>query len=504
MPSPEPCCSPSEPLLPPFRPQSPRRGRGRRFLLAAVLSAALLLAAAGAAGVAAAAEAGGGLQAVQEVIDLVLREYGGKVGADDLIRGAIRGVLDAVKDPYSYYLDPQELQRFQEDMQGAFGGLGITVESRDGYITVVGVLPGTPAESADLRPGDRIVAVDGEDVRGTSVEAVVAKVRGRPGTEVRLRLERDGRVLDLTLTRAVIEVPALDTRLLPGDIAYIRLSQFTAGSAGQFKYVYDRMVSVGARGVVLDLRNNPGGYLDEGLGVAEVLVPRGDLVHVVDREGRKSTVTGRPHDPGPPLVVLVNGGSASASEIVAGAVQDNRAGVVVGTRTFGKGSVQSIIDLPTQGAVRLTVAHYLTPKGRSLDGSGLVPDVVVEETDPGYRPPAFADLGARPLRRGLVGLDVLGLQQRLNYLGYAAGPEDGILGARTAAAARAFQKAVGVREASGVVAARTTFAALEKAVQQRIAARRQASADRVLDKGLEVLRGMIARAAPRRPASGGR
>lgn len=474
----------------------------RRLVVAGALAGGLLLGALGLAAGAVAAQGEDGLQAVREVMDLILREYRGQVSAAELIRGAVRGMLDALHDPYSYYLDPQELQRFQEDMRGSFGGIGVSIEAREGSITVVGVLPGTPADEAGLQPGDRIVAVDGQSVEGAAVETVQSLIRGRPGTEVRLRVERAGRSLLFTLKRATIDIPSVDAQLLPGQIAYIKVTQFGVGTADKFRYVYDRLVQVGAKGVIVDLRNNPGGLLDEGVGVAEVLVPGGTLVQVVDRNGRRTTVSGAPHAPGPPLVVLVNGGTASAAEIVAGAVQDDKAGTLVGTKTFGKGSVQTIFDLPTQGAVRLTTARYLTPAGRSLDGNGLVPDVVVEEADPSYQAPRFADAGTRLLRRGMIGLDVLGLQQRLNFLGYAAGPEDGILGPRTEAAARAFQRAAGVAEAPGVVAGEATFAALDQAVRQKVAGRRSSDGDLPLQRAIEILRQRAAGAAAPAGAAG--
>lgn len=460
----------------------------RRRTAAALLVLGVLLAPLGLAAGKVAAQGEDPLQAVREVMDLILREYRGQVGVAELVRGAVRGMLDALRDPYSYYLTPDELRRFQEDLRGSFGGIGVTIEAREGYVTVVGVLPGTPADEAGLRPGDRIVAVDGRRLEGAPVETVQSLIRGREGTEVRLEVEREGRVLSFTIRRARIDIPAVDAQLLSRDIGYIKVSQFTAGAAERFRYAYDRLVEVGARGLVVDLRQNPGGLLEEGLGVAEVLVPEGVLVQVVDRNGRRTTISGAPHPPGPPVVVLVDRGTASAAEIVAGAVQDHRAGVLVGTRTFGKGSVQTLFELPTQGAVRLTTARYLTPAGRTVEGQGLAPDVAVEESDPGYQPPAFAPLGTRPLRRGTVGLDVLGVQQRLNFLGYAAGPEDGILGARTAAAVQAFRKARGVREPAGAVAGPATYAALEQAVRERVAARQRADGDPVLARGLQVLR----------------
>lgn len=433
--------------------------------------------------------AGSDLGIIEEIIRLIQEEYRGEANRDQLLKGAIQGILETLGDPYSYYMDPEEYKRFTEEMSGSFGGIGVHIEARDGFVTIVSVIPGTPADDAGIEPGDRLLAVDGQSLQGASVERAVGLIRGRPGTEVRLTIDRGGRTMEITLTRAVIELPSVDTNYMAGNIGYIKISQFNTDTGRQFRFIYDRLVSIGARAIIVDLRNNPGGLLTEAVEVAQTLVPKGDLVHVVDNRGGRLTLDTVPHKPGPPLVVLVNGGSASASEIVAGAVQDNRAGILVGTRTFGKGSVQSVIELPNGGALRLTTARYLTPRQRSIDGTGLVPDVVVEEADPNYQPPAFAAVGGRTLRAGMVGLDVLGLQQRLNYLGFSAGPEDGVFGPRTLAGLRAFQRARGVAEAhrGRAIAGPRTFAALEKAVQEQVAARRRARADLPLQKAVELI-----------------
>ncbi len=468
--------------------------RATRVLVLILAAAVLVLA----GGVVLGAEPdGGGLTAVRDVMDLIRREFPGKVSGADLVRGAIRGMLETLGDRYSYYMDPAEATRFNEDIEGLFGGIGVVVEHKEDAIAVVSVLPGTPADKAGIEPGDRLAAVDGQSLAGASVEKAVRLIRGKPGTEVRLTVQRDGvGTLEFRLNRSEIHVPSVDTRYLADKgIGYIQVSQFNADTGRQFRFIYDRYLQIGAKGIIVDLRNNPGGLLDQAVEVAQTLVPKGAIVHIVDSRGNKTTIDTIPHEPGPPLVVLVNGGSASASEIVAGAVQDNKAGTVVGTRTFGKGSVQSLFPLPSGGSVRLTVARYMTPAGRSIEGVGLEADVVVEEAGPNEQPPKFADLGSRSMRYGLVGLDVLGLQQRLNFLGYAAGPEDGVYSRKTAAAVRTFQQRAGLRVRTA--AGPETYAALEKAVRDHLAQRRQAAADVALNRAIEILSRQITAAGRR-------
>ncbi len=438
-------------------------------------------------GEAAAVQGDGGdsLHPLPEILELIRSVHPDAPNREELIRAAVKGMLEALGDPYSYYLSPEEYRDFSQEIRGFFGGIGVVVESREGLVTVVSVLPGTPAEQEGFAPGDQVLAVDGRSIEGLDVNEAVRRIRGEPGTRVRLRLRRQGRTFEKELTRAVIEVPAVDTRYLDeARVGYIKVTEFTAGVADQVTYIYRRYAAMRVRGVILDLRNNPGGLLEEAVTLADALVPRGNLVQVVDSRGGKTVVPATGHAPGPLLVVLVNGGSASAAEVVAGAVQDTGAGVLVGTRTFGKASVQDLIPLPNGGAIRLTVARYLTPAGRLIDGKGLTPDVAVEEADPHYQPPPFAALGKRALRPGLVGLDVLGLQQRLGYLGFDPGPADGVYGPRTGRAVAAFQRAQGIRERG---AGARTLAAVEKAVQRRVEARRKDGGDRVFQRAMALI-----------------
>lgn len=473
--------------------------RLKRLLLGVVFGAALFFFPVPAAlGTAGDPVSPSGVSAVlDDVADVILRELPGKFTRDQLLERAVRGMLETLDDPYAEYLGEEEFHQFTEEMQGEYGGIGVVIESRDGEVTITTIFPASPAQHAGLQPGDRIVSVNGRNLAGMSLGGVSRLIRGEVGTEVDLSLYRpaEKRRLDVRLKRQIISLPSVDTRYLDGQIGYIKLSGFAADAAEQFKFIYQRLVGIGARGIIVDLRDNPGGFLDQAVEVAQVLVPRGPLVHIVESGGgNKMTIDAIPHPPGPPLVVLVNAGSASASEIVAGAVQDSGAGVIVGAKTFGKGSVQSIVSLPGGGALRLTTHRYLTPSGRSLDGQGITPDVVVQGGGvhgDAVPLPEIAPLGVRPIRRGMVGPAVVGLQQRLNYLGYDAGPADGVFGFRTAAALRAFQQASGIRERGASEAGTATLAALDRLTQERLRRHKQAAGDPGLLKAIEVVESRI-------------
>jgi len=432
---------------------------------------------------------------VRAVMDFLLEEYGRKVTSRDLLKGAIKGMLESLGDPYSYYMDEEELRHLEEETEGRYGGIGAVLESRQGKVVIQSVIPGSPADLEGLKAGDVIVAVGGEKLAGMTLDQAVKLIRGEPGTEVELSIERPGlpTLLRIKIKRALVTLPTVDTQFLPGNFAYIRIHSFEASTVGErFRYIYERWVKVGARGIVVDLRSNPGGQLSQAVEVAQALVPRGPIVHIQDlSSGSKVTIDTLPHPPGPPLAVLVDEGTASAAEIVAAAVKENGAGVVVGRKTFGKSSVQTIIPLPVGGALRLTTARYLTPQGNSLDGRGLEPDVEVPATPlVGH---SFPEMGKRTLRRGMVGLDVLGLQERLSFLGYDPGPLDGVFGRRTALALVRFQQEEGVQGEQWGVASGPTFSALESAVRRKLEALARDGSDLILERALGVLKEKAAR-----------
>lgn len=317
------------------------------------------------------------------IIRLVQEQYvDGPVEVDKLLEGAYDGVVRALGDPHSSYLGKEAYEEWMIDIGGHYAGVGMTIIDRDGTVEVVRPFPGTPAERAGLRPGDRIIRVDDREVSGLTADDVANLVRGEAGSRVRLTVERDAdgsvQVLEFEMVRADIQIPAVEAAgLLPGGIGYIQLTSFNENAYDQMAAALDSLRRQGMRALILDLRHNGGGALDQAVKVSGLLVPRGLVVSVVGRDGRREEYRTEGPGLGKPLVVLVDGYTASASEIVAGAVRDYGVGKLVGTRTFGKGSVQNLFPLADGSGVRVTVAKYYTPSGTSIHKVGLAPDVEV-------------------------------------------------------------------------------------------------------------------------------
>lgn len=304
--------------------------------------------------------------------------------SDALLRGAIEGMLEEVEDPYARYFPAGDFDEFSASLDGTFSGVGLMLEETPEGSVIVSVLEGTPADRAGIEEGERIVSVDGENVADQPLENIVTKVKGDPGTSVVLGLDGgDAGARELRITRAEFDVPILVTEMLDGNVGYIELRQFVDGAGEQLRESVTTMMNDGAAGIVLDLRNNPGGLLNEAIGVASVFIEDGAIVSVKERGGTNETfeaVDDAFEDI--PLVVLVDDHSASASEIVAGAVQDAERGPVVGESTFGKGTVQTIAQLSDGSGVKFTTARYYTPSGDSIEGVGVTPDVEVAAGDP--------------------------------------------------------------------------------------------------------------------------
>ena len=325
-------------------------------------------------------DAGGALRLIR-AMDVVRSRYVEEVSVDTLMNGAIRGMVNSLNDPHSIYMDARMYKEFRLETEGSFSGVGIVISVKDKQLTVVSPIEGTPGEKAGIRSGDQILKIDGKDTKDLALDEAVGKIRGPEGTDVVLTLRRGETVREVRLTRANIQIKTVSSRMLPEKIAVIRLSMFNEQTAGEFYKQYEALEAQGMKALILDLRDNPGGLLDSSVRVSGKLVPKGPVVSVVTRNGETEVHRSQLEKVKYPLAVLVNGGSASASEIVAGAVQDTGAGTLIGTKTFGKGSVQSILKLGNDTAIKLTIAKYATPKNRFINGIGIEPDIRVEDPE---------------------------------------------------------------------------------------------------------------------------
>jgi len=334
------------------------------------------------------------IQLFWDVWDIVRQSYYGDIpDIQTIIHGAIRGSLQTLGDQYTSFIDPRIAAIINEDASGEFQGIGAYVRMRDdGKLEIAGIIPNTPAEAAGLKSGDRVLAVDGQSIVGYSIYEAIALIRGPAGTQVTLLIERPGQenTFEVTITRARIEIPLVEAKMLEGNIAYIRLTDFSATATQQMTDALADLMSRNPKGLILDLRDNPGGWLDQALNVADLFLDRGVIATQRSKEGEEVF---RSRDGGPaesiPLVVLVNKGSASASEIVAGAIQDRGRGILIGEQTLGKGSVQRPYRLRDGSELRVTIAHWFTPNNRAINGRGLTPDIVVpwpENAKPGEDP----------------------------------------------------------------------------------------------------------------------
>src|SRR5579885_1215488 len=319
-----------------------------------------------------------------EVFEDVRAHYAGKVDDDALMEAAINGMLTSL-DPHSNYLNTRNFDDMKVQTRGEFGGLGIEVSMENGVVKVVSPIDDTPAARAGLKPGDLIVRLDGQPVQGMTLPQAVEKMRGPVNSEIRLTIQRKGREpFDVKLVRATIHIQSVRSHLIGDDIGYVRITSFNEQTdTGLNNAIKNLKQQAGGklRGIVLDLRNNPGGLLDQAVAVSDAFLDKGEIVSTRGRRPEDAQrFDAHPGDiaAGLPMAVLINGGSASASEIVAGALQDHHRAVLLGTRSFGKGSVQTIIPLPGHGAMRLTTARYYTPSGRSIQAKGIEPDIVVE------------------------------------------------------------------------------------------------------------------------------
>ena len=314
---------------------------------------------------------------------LLKRNYNGEVDNHQLFDGAIKGMVESVGDPYTVYLNKKDFQQLSEMTVGSFGGIGIVFGKRGNDYVVISALEDNPGAKAGIKSGDIITAIDDKSTREMNMEQVANKIRGKYGTIVTLELkDKEGKLRKVNVVRAEIKNPSVAGQMLANTkIGYIRIAMFNENTGDDFAKKYAELEKQGMQALVLDLRENPGGILNAGVDVARMLVPKGPIVSVIDKNGNKYEETSSLEKVKYPLAVLVDHGSASASEIVAGAIKDTKSGKLFGVKTFGKGSVQSVYRLDNNTAVKITVAKYYTPSGVSIHNVGIEPDVKVELPD---------------------------------------------------------------------------------------------------------------------------
>ena len=325
------------------------------------------------------------IRSLSEVFGKIKDNYVEEVGDKELLENAIRGMLSGL-DPHSTYLDRDAFKELRVGTTGEFGGLGIVVGMEDGFVKVISPIDDTPAQRAGIKAGDLIIRLDGKTVKGMSLDDAVKIMRGRPGTSIELLVVRSGEDKPLTfnVTRDKIRVQSVKSKTLEEGFGYVRVTQFQERSSSDLKKQISKLKKENKgnlKGIVLDLRNNPGGLLDAAVEISDIFLTKGTIVSVKGRDEESKVVhNANPDDmlSGAPVVVLVNGGSASASEIVSGALQDHKRAVIMGTKTFGKGSVQTVVPLGNNTAIKLTTARYYTPSGRSIQAVGIEPDIEIQ------------------------------------------------------------------------------------------------------------------------------
>ena len=340
------------------------------------------------------------LSLIEDVYSKIKSEAVDPPSDEDLVRGAVKGMAKTVKnagDDFALYYSPKDYRSFQEVTTGQFSGIGVWLKDRSGRLEIVSVIPSTPAQRVGLREGDVIDSIDGEPVKALNSDQAVNRIKGKEGTEVSLGIDREGEQVSFDITRETIELPNLIANRTPEGLGYVRLFGFSRGAGEQLRSEVEELTESGAEGIILDLRDNGGGLFSEGVSVASVFIEEGEIVSYKERS-EPEVVYDAQGDAfeDVPLVVLVNEGTASASEIVTGALQDTNRAVVVGTNTYGKGSVQEVLPLADASALKLTIGAYFTPEGQKINGSGIEPDVEVDSD------PATQKERAKEILQGII------------------------------------------------------------------------------------------------------
>ncbi|PKM84454.1 MAG: hypothetical protein CVU86_07145 [Firmicutes bacterium HGW-Firmicutes-11] len=433
------------------------------------------------------------LNYLKELMIDVSENYKDEVTFQTLIDGAFRGTIESLKDPYSiYYASSEEAEQFVESVSGEFSGIGVSIESYNGQVRVVAPLAGTPAEKAGILAGDVIVKVDGNSVAGLTVDQVVAKLKGETGTKVSVTVDRGGTQITFSLVREVIKTVSVTWQLKEGNVGYIRIAQFDKDTHLEFKNAKLQLIAQGADRFLVDVRNNPGGYTAVAADIASQMMPKGPITHFAQKGSIVETVTADgTGDLDLPVVLLVNEGTASAAEILAGAWQDSETALIVGVTTYGKGVAQQVLELPNGGSMKLSSFYFLTPLEHTIDKTGISPDFTIQNLQTVASAEIKASyLGFAPMaettkpKAGDTGLNVYGAQQRLKFLGYKTAAT-GTMDATTVTAVKAFQKEAGLY--SYGVLDYSTMNAIDRAAAT-LATGSAESGDLQMDKGLELLK----------------
>lgn len=318
---------------------------------------------------------------IEKIEDIIKKDYYKEVNEGMLVDGALKGMVASLGDPYSAYYNKEEFKKYSEKMNGKYTGIGVVIriDPKDGLAVVVEVYKNSPAQEAGVKAGDKLLSADGEKLSGMNLETIAEKILGLEGSKLSLSILQDEKEKTLEITRRPVEITTITKSMLNGDIGRINISQFSGNCVEDFYNAIKDLKKQNAKGVIVDLRNNPGGMLADVCKILDSILPEGTIVYTQNKEGKKETFTSDANYWDIPMVVLVNGSSASASEVFAGAVQDYGRAKLVGVKTFGKGIVQTIEPIPETGAgIKLTTSHYYTPKGRNINGLGIIPDYIVE------------------------------------------------------------------------------------------------------------------------------
>jgi carboxyl-terminal processing protease len=426
-----------------------------------------------------------------ELQEFIKSNYVREINDLTILKGAIKGMVESLDDPYSEYFTQEGFKNFNDSTSGNFNGIGIVITSKEKMVTIVSVLDETPAKFAGLKPGDYIVEIDGNDVKGLSVAEVASRIKGQSGTNVSLGVIRSGesQILKFNITRDIIKVNPIESKILGQGIGYLKITEFNDNTVENLDSALNQFKEGGVIGIVLDLRNNPGGFLNQAVDVASRFVPEGPIVNLVSKDGRVQTFTSQSQPHPFKLVVLVNGGTASAAEILAGAIKDREIGVLVGENTFGKATVQRTLNLGVLGAIKLTIARYTTPNGTDINKTGITPNFLVEFD----RTDILKDLlpldRDKTLKYGCIGLEVLALQQRLKVLDLFKAVPDGVYGPRTQRAVMTLQQQKGI-PINGI-ADSSFYRVINEAIKEKVSSQEDAQ----LRKAIEILKDQMKRSA---------